>query len=442
MVGGIAMGAVLLALYAVVTLSPLVVVAALWMKGEMTLMHETATSAAFAAYAIMALQPVLVARWKPLERPFGLDVMSRFHKYMGVFALGLLLTHPPLMAYGGAGLGLLFGFDQPWYVWVGKALLLLLIAHVVLSVFCHALGLTFEKWRRVHNVLAVLILGGAFIHSLGAGYDLGPTPMRALWVGLLALTTFSYVHHKILAPRRLKQHPYQVMGVEQETHNVWTVKLAPPDGDRIYNYQPGQFHFITLRRSGDLPIEEHHWTISSSPANTDFISSTIKESGDFTATIGKTRVGDSAVVEGPFGRFCYTLYPEDRDFVFIAGGIGITPLMSMIRHMRDTKKEAKVLLLYANRTEEDIGFRAELSEIQSGAWPRLKVVHIVSNPKEGWTGESGRLDHDKLTKLLALRGEQTGYYICAPPPMTKVVVAGLRSMGVPYSRMRTEQFSL
>lgn len=436
------MGTLLVAFYALVALSPLLVVAALWMKGEMTLMHETATSAAFAAYGIIALQPVLVARWKWLERPFGLDVMSRFHKYMGVFALGLLLTHPPLMAYGGAGLGLLFSLNQPWYVWLGKALLLLLIVHVSLSVFSHALGLTFEKWRRVHNVLAVLILGAAFVHSLGAGYDMGPTPMRVLWVALLGMTVFAYAHHKVVVPRRSRERAYKVVGVDQETHNVWTVKLGPPNGDRIYNYQPGQFHFITFQRSDDLPIEEHHWTISTSPANKDFISSTIKESGDFTATIGKTRVGDTAIVEGPFGRFCYTLYTEDKDFVFIAGGIGITPLMSMIRCMRDTKKEADVLLLYANRTEEDIAFRTELCEIQSGSSPRLKVVHILSSPKAGWAGESGRLDHDKLTKLLALRGEQTGYYVCAPPPMTKTVIASLRSLGVPYSRMRTEQFSL
>jgi predicted ferric reductase len=274
------MAVLLVALYALVAISPLLVVAALWMKGEMTLMHETGTSAAFAAYAIMAL--------------------------------ALLLTHPPLMAYGGAGLGLLYDIKQPWYVYAGRILLLVLLAHAFLSVFGQYLGLTFERWRRGHNVLAVIILAGMFIHSLGAGYDLGPTPIRVLWLALLGMTTFAYVHHKFLVPKRLLKIPYQVVGVEQETHNVWTIKLAAPKGERIYDYQPGQFHFITFQRSGGLPVEEHHWTISSSPANKDFISSTIKESGDFTATIGKTRVGDTAVVEGPFGRFGYTFYPFDE----------------------------------------------------------------------------------------------------------------------------------
>jgi predicted ferric reductase len=412
------------------------------MKGEMTLLHETGTSVAFAAYGIMSLQPVLVARWKWLEGPFGLDVLARFHRYMGLFTAGLLLAHPPLMAYGGAGLGLITSLDQPWYIWVGRAVLSLLLLQGVVSVWYQALGLTFEQWRRTHNVLAVLILSGAFVHSSWAAYDMGPVLMRLLWFVLFGLTLFAYVHHKVVKPKRLRRHPYRVVGVEPETHNVWTIAIAPPEGERIYDYHPGQFHFVTFRRSEDLPVEEHHWTISSSPVRKDFISSTIKESGDFTGTIGKTRVGDTALVEGPFGRFSYILYPEDKDFVFIAGGIGITPFMSMLRHMRDTGKEADVLLLCANRTEQDIVFKSELAVMESGPRPRLHVVHILTRPEAGWAGESGHLDREKLVRLVGQGSEQRAYYVCAPPAMAEMVIRSLRSMGVPYSRIRTERFSL
>jgi predicted ferric reductase len=440
--GGDVMGSCFVLLYAVVALSPLLLVAVLWMKGEMTLMHETGTSFAFAAYGIIALQPVLVARWKWTERPFGLDVMARFHKYMGMFAAGLLILHPPLMAYGGAGSGLLFGFDQPWYIWIGKATLVLLLIQVVVSIGYRSLGYTFETWRRTHNVLAVLMISAAFVHSSWAGYDMGPIPMRVLWFVLLGITAYAYLGHKVWQPARLSRHPYSVVGVEQETHNVWTIKLAPPEGKRIYEYHPGQFHFITFHRSPDLPVEEHHWTISSSPAQRDFIRSTIKASGDFTGTISKTRVGDTAVLEGPFGRFSYTFNPEDKDFVFIAGGIGITPFMSMLRHMRDTANAADVLLIFANRTEKDIAFRSELEQIEAGAKPRLKVVHILTSPDSHWTGESGHLDREKLVRLLGPEAGARVYYVCAPPPMTESVIQDLRSMRVPYSRMRTEEFSL
>lgn len=434
-------GVVLAALYCLIALSPLLGVAILRMKGDMTLMHETGTSLAFAAYGIMALQPVLVSRWKWVERPFGLDVLSRFHRYMGIFAALLILTHPPLMAFGGAGTKLLTDLLQPWYVWVGRVALALLLAQVVVSVLREVLGLTFEKWRRVHNVLAVLILSGAFVHSWFTAYDLW-IPMRFLWVVLLGITVYAYVDHRLLKPRELERTPYRVEAVTQETHNVWTVKLAPPAGEKVYDYQPGQFHFITLQRGGGLPIEEHHWTISSSPAQMEFISSTIKESGDFTRTVGQTRPGDTALVEGPFGRFSYTLYPEDRDFVFIAGGIGITPLMGMLRHMRDTAKDANVLLLYANHAEKDVAFRAELAEIAAGGTPRLEVVHILSNPESDWNGEAGRLDDAKLARLVGTEVRGRAFYLCAPPQMTDNVIKGLRSLGVSYCNIRTERFSL
>lgn len=436
------MGILLVVLYGLLVLSPLLAQAALWMKGEMTLMHETGTSAAFAAYGIIAMQPVLVARWKRLESPFGLDVISRLHRYMGVFAVALLLTHPPLMAYGGQGVQLLWSLNQPWSVLLGKATLVLLLVNVFVSVFYTRLGLTFEQWRRAHNVLAVLILPSAFVHSLWTGYDMGPKTMIVLWLGLFALTVWAYVDHKVVQPKRLKEQPYRVAAVEQESHNVWTLKLAPPDGVQILDYQPGQFQFITLHRSQGLPVEEHHWTISSSPTQKDYISSTIKESGDFTSTIGKTAVGDTATVEGPFGRFSYTLYREDRDYVFVAGGIGITPLMSMLRHMRDTGKDAKVLLIYANRTEKDIVFRSELNEMEAGTRPRLTVVHILTRPEPGWTGRSGRIDHTSLADLVGQDSAEKAYYVCAPPAMAAVIIGGLRTMGVPYCRIRTEEFSL
>lgn len=432
----------LIILYALIALSPIVAVACLWMKGEMTLMHETGTSLAFAAFGIIALQPVLVSRWKWMERPFGLDVISRFHRYMGLFAVGLLLAHPPLMAFGGAGVNLLTTLDLPWYVLLGKAMLVLLVIHVCVSVWYPSFGLTFERWRSYHNAMAVLIVTGAFVHSWWAGYDLGPIPMRVLWLVLFGLAAFAYVHHKVLVPRRLRRFPYRVEAVEQENRNVWTVKLAPAGGERVYDYHPGQFHFITLLRERGLPVEEHHWTISSSPAQRDFISSTIKESGDFTATIGKTLPGDLALVDGPFGRFSYTFHSHENDYVFIAGGIGITPIMSMLRHMRDTGKAVDALLLYGNRTEKDIVFREELAEIEASAVPHLKVVHILSSPEDGWRGETGHVDTEKLRRLIKFESPKTVFYICAPPGMTKKVVEGLRSLGVPYGRMHTEQFSL
>lgn len=434
-------GFILILGYFVIAVSPLLILLILQVGTPNETIYEIARSLALSGFVILALQPVLVARLKWLERPFGMDIVSRFHKSMGIFATLLLISHPPLLVLGGGGLPLLLSLDQPWYILMGKIGLLLLVIHTLLSVFSAKLGLKFEQWRRIHYIFAPLIIVFVFVHSLETGDDLKILPVQVLWAILLIVSLAAYLYHKVLKPIYLARDPYRVVDVQRETPNVWTVKLAPPEGMTVYDYYPGQFQFITFHRGGNLPVEEHHWTISSSPTEKGFVSSTIKASGDFTSTIGATKPGDTAVVQAPFGRFSYVLHPEDKDFVFLAGGIGITPFMSMLRHMRDTESDLRVVLLYANRSEADIVFRNELTKIEEAERPRLKVVHVLSNPDSNWTGERGYVDREKIARSVgSIEGKS--FYVCGPPPMRIKLIDTLREMGVPYERIRTEIFSL
>lgn len=432
---------ILVMVYLVLVLSPLLTLIVLRAASPNELLYEIGRSLGLAAFAILCLQPVLVARLKWIERPFGMDMVSRFHRFMGIFATILLLSHPPLLVLGGGGWPLITSLDQPWYILLGKTGLLVLAIHSCLSVFSSRLGMTFEQWRRIHYVLPPVIIALGFVHSWETGDDLKELHVRILWIILLLLSLGAYLYHKLLKPALLSRHLFRVIDVKQEIHNVWTVKLAPPEGEVLYNYYPGQFQFVTFYRGANLPVEEHHWTISSSPAQKLFISSTIKESGDFTSTIGMTKPGDKAVVEGPFGRFTHVLHPDDKDMVFIAGGIGITPFMSMLRHMSDVKADLKVLLLYANRSERDIVFRDDLARMEAGANPSLKVVHVLSSPGSDWNGETGHVDRERIERHTG-RVVGKAFYVCGPPPMSANIIGTLRDMGVPYNRIRTEVFSL
>jgi len=434
-------GVILVIAYVIIVTSPLLLVTALHLHSPNELLYEIARSFGLSAFAILCLQTVLAARLKWIERPFGMDILSRFHRFMGIFVAILLLSHPPLLALGGGGWPLITSLEEPWYIWLGKLGLLALVIHICISVFSSRLGLTFEQWRRIHTIMAPLIILLVFVHSWETGDDLKELPVRGLWITFALASLSAYTYHKIVKPALLSHHPYRVVEVKREIHNVWTVKLAPPEGEVIYDYYPGQFHFITFRRGGGLPVEEHHWTISSSPAQKEFICSTIKESGDFTSTIGLTKLGDKAVVQGPFGRFSHVLHPEDKEMVFIAGGIGVTPFMGMLRYMRDTEADLRVLVLYANRSERDITFRDELAKIEAGERPRLTVVHVLSNPGADWAGEKGYVDRDKMERHVGTVGGKA-FYVCGPPPMSAKIIETLLTMGVPYNRIRTEIFSL
>ncbi|MDZ7831583.1 MAG: ferric reductase-like transmembrane domain-containing protein [Desulfobacterales bacterium] len=436
MVGGVSR----ILLYIGIIILPMVIVT---IAGGVTqgIVYELGRNTALAAFMLIFGQVLLAARIKWIERPFGLDILLRFHKYMGMTAVAFLVLHPLLLAAGSGRVDLLISLDQPWFIWLGKIGLLLLLANIAISLYSYRLKLQFEAWRLIHDILAPVLIVMAFTHSLVAGDDLQHPLMRGLWIALLIIALGLYVWHRFIRPISLKKRPWQVVDVTSEAPNVWTVKLSPPEGGRVYDYLPGQFQFITFYRGRGLPVEEHHWTISSSPMEKNFVSSTIKALGDFTATIKDTRPGDKAAVQGPFGRFSHVLHPGETDLVFVAGGIGITPLMSMLRYMRDKKENRSVLLLYGNPNTEQIAFRREIEEIEAGGTPRLKVVHVLSTPEEDWSGERGHIDAEKITRYCGPDLSGKTFYVCGPPPLVTGVVNALLNMGVAHRQIRIEIFS-
>lgn len=414
---------------------------AIALTGPQPLHYRLAKIFALLGFMILALQPVLSARLRWLDRPFGLNMLYIVHKVMPLVALLLLSAHPFVLAAALDRWPLLTNFQQPWYILLGKAALLLLWATVVVSLFYELLRLTFEQWRVAHNVLVLALLAAGFAHSIAVGSDLQLWPLRAAWIAALATALAAYIHHMVIVPWRRRRNMFVVDQVQRETDSVWTITLIS-ERHRPLDHLPGQFQFIRFHRGRDLPDEEHHFTISSSPAAEKYHESTIKEVGDFTAAIGRTKPGDKASVEAPFGHFSYTLGRADGDLVFIAGGIGITPLMSMLRHMRDTRSTRRVTLLYANRTQESIVFRRELDEIAAGGHPRLTVVHVLSRPDESWNGPSGHIDRDFIRRRVEGDLSVCDFYVCGPLAMMRDIIGALLDLKVSDSRIHYERFAL
>jgi len=434
-------GVLLVVAYGVLLCSPLIVAGLIRPRTQESLLWELGKSSALVGAVVLVLQFVLSARLRGITRHFGLDAVLRFHRGMAIFAVVLIALHPVLLAFGGGGWSLLTSVRMPWYIWLGKVALLLLVIQVLVALLRRTVRLSFETWRGLHSQ-ALAILALVLLHSWAAGSDLRHRPMQVLWLGLFAAAAASYVYHKVYVPWRGRRRTYRVAEVHRETHDVWSLSLEPPEGTRRYTFLPGQFHFVSLYRGDRYDGEEHPFTISFSPSEHDLLRSTVKASGDFTRTVSNTNPGDRVRVQGPFGRFSHLLHSDETDLVFIAGGIGITPYVSMLRHMRDTQSDLWVLLLYGNRTQKDIVFREEMEAMARLSTPRLEVVHVLSNANPAWVGERGYIDRECILRHCGEEISQKAFYVCGPPPMMDMVSRALRSLGAPAARLHTERFSL
>ncbi len=431
-------GFVRVGLYVFIVILPLVL-ALIFAHSEGNFFRNLGLGVALMGITILALQTLLASRFKWINKTFGFDVVIRYHRNIAIFACFLLIFHPLFLILGGAGWSLIYKGNL--FVWLGKAALVLVILNVLLSIYQNRMKLKFESWRNLHDILGPILLVLAFVHSWYVGDDLQIVPLRILWIILLGTAVIVFIYHRIIRPWVLSRNPYNVTEVNQEADKVWTIKLSPPAGKKIFDYFPGQFQFIKFLRGRGLPEEEHHWTISSSPSQKNYLSSTIKELGDFTSTIGKTELGDKAVVHAPFGRFSYLFHPKEKDLVFIAGGIGITPVMSMLRFMRDNKEKIPVTLLYGNPDEDSIVFKEELRSIEQGEYPSLKLIHVLQDPADDWAGERGFIDREKIEKYCGKNLSDKGFYIVGPPALIEKSIQNLHSLGVNDSQIHLEMFS-
>ena len=392
------------------------------------------------AFGILGLQFVLSARLPWIERPFGLDRVMRFHRSMGITVGTLLVTHPVLMALSGEP-ELLTKLPVPLPVQFGRVAVILLLATVTVSLRRTALRIPYERWRFWHNVAAVVILLLAFVHSFFVKGGIH-TPLGRVFWGLLVvmgLTAWGYRHFHQWHQHHMGR--YVISQVIHEANNTWSLVLKPEDGGAIPRHFPGQFAFIRVLGEGPGAGEEHPFTIASAPDH-DHLIFTIRASGDFTRRIHELERGTRVAVNGPFGRFSAGLYPEENELVFIAGGVGITPFLSMVRSMRRTGSWRPVTLLHACRTESDLLLREELAEIERSGRGRFKFVQVLSAPGPCWQGTCGHIDREFIHQHTRDRLDEKGFYVCGPPGMMVTVERHLKEIGVASRRVHAERFSL
>lgn len=431
--------AIWLLLYIVLAVAPLVLLTLGPLPPRRSLAVEFAVALGIVAFAMMALQFAVTSRFRHLAPSFGTDAQLLFHRIIGFVAVGFVVAHPILLiAAEPKFLEYLDPRVNALRTVSLVAAMLALVALLVLSLWRKSLKLSYEWWRLTHGGLALLVIGVGLAHGLKVEHYITGLPKQALWVVIAGTAAGLLGYVRLVKPYMQKRRAFRVAEVREERGRCWTLVLEP-EGHGGLEFQAGQYIWLTV---GDSPfsLQQHPFSLCSSAAAPRRIEVTAKELGDFTATFKDVKPGTHCFLEGPYGAF--TLAGQSAGgAVFIMGGIGVTPAMSILRTCRDRGDQRPLILIYANNQWDEVTFREELEELKQGL--NLRMIHVLAKPAEDWQGERGYITGEMLDRLLPQDDAIAWhYFVCGPLPMMDQVERALDKRGVPVLRRSVEQFDI
>jgi predicted ferric reductase len=436
-----------------VALGSVVIVIALWMQhaglqavtaGGASAASSLGRLAGLLASDLLLLQVFLMARVPWVERTFGQDRLTRWHRYVGFSSFWLLLAHIGLIVIGYAGTGHTNLVSESWKLTatypgmllavVGTALL---VAVVVLSIRAARRRLRYESWHLLH-LYAYLGVALALPHQLWTGTDFIDSPIaRAYWWTAYLVCAGSVLMFRIGVPLwRSRRHQLRVTKVEWEVPGVFSVYLSGRNLDRL-PARAGQFfnwRFLT----GTGWMRAHPYSLSAPPRR-DQLRITVRANGDDTDRIAHARPGTRVLIEGPYGRLTGSVRSR-RKILLLGAGIGITPLRALLEELPYRPGDAA--MAYRASRPDDFALRPELDSV---ARRRGALVHYLDGPsptRPSWlpASMSHLSDRDALHRI-APDVAHRDVYLCGPAAWMAAVRAALRDAQVPNSQIHCEDFA-
>lgn len=434
--------AILLPVYLAIAIAPL---ALSWLQRlpPRPFWDEVASGLAMTAFAILLVEFMLSGRFRAISARIGMDVTMRFHQLIARTVLVFALIHPFL--YRTPFLNpplpwdmtrqLTLGLDASSLV-TGALALVALPGFVLMSIFRDQLPYRYETWRAIHAIGAVAIAAMVTHHTLTAGRYSADPILAGFWLALLAGALASFVWTYVVAPLGEAGRPYEVTSVRKIALKTWELTVRPRHGNALL-FDAGQFAWLNIGHN-PFSLQENPFSISSPPAERPNIRFVIKEIGDLTRHIGDVRLGTIAYLDGAHGNLTLKRR-QGTGIALIAGGVGIAPLLSVVRQMRAENDPHPTLLLYGNRVEEQIIYEDELRQLALHA--NTQVIHVVSEPKRGWKGLTGQVDSATIGRIFSFDGASEWLYlVCGPPSMLDAVEDALLALGIPANQIVMEQF--
>jgi predicted ferric reductase len=404
-------------------------------QGRYLTLTSIAVLLALAGTSAFALNLVLGARLRWVEALFGgLERMYKTHRLNGQIAFLLLLGHVVLILASRATISTSTALDllQPsagWTVFAGVLAFAGMLVAIVLTLFVR---LGHELFVYVQRSFGLVFLGATYHVFTTEGARSQSQALNLYMASLATLGIAAFVYRSVLGSVLVRRRSYQVAAVDRLDESVTEVVMEPRD--RPLTYEPGQFVFVNFREpfSEQFPPflrnQFHPFSITSAP-NEPRLRITVKAVGDYTRALRALEPGTAAVVEGPYGSFSSSHLENERQ-IWIAGGIGVTPFLSMARSLNGDAPA--VDFYYCVEHEPEAHF---LDEIRSIARERDNFrVAVVPRDRDGFlTAERLAAENEDLASADVL--------VCGPPTMIESLRSQLKARGMPGSQIHAEEFN-
>lgn len=434
--------------YTAVALAPL---AAAWVVAPQGLdaLTELGTGLALAGYAMMLAQFAITGRFRNVSGRVGIDVVMRLHKLMARVATVFVLVHPffygaeRLVTDPGAYVASLARTVTAAPFFTGVLAWLLLVVLMVMAVHRARLPLTYEAWRASHGIGALVIAAAGLDHAFTVGQLSPSQPAATLWWILFGVAVATLAHVYLLRPLLLMRNPFRVSEVRQLGPGRWLLALKLERGR--FDYRAGQFAWLKVAPH-PFGLNENPFSIVSAPGmdsgsgEAGWIEFLIREAGDFTRTVGTIPVGARAWLDGPHGAFTLAPGPAQETVVMVAGGVGLAPILSLLREAAAQADPRPFHLIYGNRIAAQVVMRDEIEALRKHL--NLTVDYVVAEPGPGWDGAVGQLDAATLDTLFGTAPElhRARAWLCGPPAMVTAATNALTGLGIAPERISSERF--
>ncbi|MEO5950000.1 MAG: ferredoxin reductase family protein [Candidatus Saccharimonadales bacterium] len=387
-------------------------------------------------------QFLLMGRVPWLERPFGLDHLASYHRKNGNYAFILIILHPIFITIGYAlasdsnvvkqYIDLVLNYPDVWLASIAEILFIIVAGT---SIYIVRTKLKFESWYYVHLLVYIAIVV-AFFHQVMIGGSFTDQALaRAYWVVLYAFVGVNLLIWRFGLPvLNMYRYDFRIDRIVRETPTTVSVYIKGKNLLHL-NAIAGQFIFLRILDK-NYWRQEHPFSLSAIVSD-DQLRITVREVGDYTQTLKDIRAGKRVIISGPFGRFTKDVSKTFKT-LYIAGGVGITPIRSMIEESSNERTPS--ILIYANRTPDDVVFDKEIMGFETTFLSAYRIFADVPSTYKG-SGRVGRVD---VNMLLELVPNLMNYdiYLCGPPPMMAAIIDGLKTINFDESQLHYEIFSL